>query len=638
MARGMEIEDSVWTTTQKEKALIESPFEKKGLSIIWYAIVLALTILAGRVFFLDYLRGDYYAEIARNNRLRDIAIKAPRGQIFDRYGQVLAANVPSLDAIIVPSDLPKDEASKKTMADQLAGILDMNSGSIQIELESQNPNSIDPVLLKENVSQDQALIVSERASDFPGIEIDKTAIRSYNNSQVFASIIGYDGKITQKELAGHSDYLMTDYIGKTGLEESYESDLRGSYGATEVEVDSMGHVRRVIGVTDPVPGSDLVLNIDAGLQEELYNDMTTMLQKTGTKSAAAVAIDPRTGGVLAMVNIPSYDNNLFAKGISGADYQKLTSDPDLPLLDRCIAGQYPPGSTIKPAIATAALSEGVITPSTLVDGLGGVLRVGGWSFGDWTAHQPSNVEMAIAQSNDVFFYTVGGGYGSIKGLGMDKMKKWDNLFGFGEPTGIDIPGEADGSIPSPAWKQKMFGQPWYIGDSYHAAIGQGYVTVTPLQLANYTAAVANGGTLYSPRLVSQIKVGNGQNETVAPQIIRSDFIDPEIAQVVRDGMRMTITTGTAQALKTMPIPVAGKTGTAQYGPNNEGENSWFTSFAPFDKPVIAMAVLVPGGGEGNTAALPVTQAALKWYFTQDAAGITAAKGEPAGNDTSQLGE
>ncbi|MDR3559052.1 MAG: penicillin-binding transpeptidase domain-containing protein, partial [Candidatus Pacebacteria bacterium] len=403
MARGMEIEDSIMTATQKEKAFIESPFEKKGLSVIWYVIILVLLVLAGRVFFLDYTKGNYYAEIARNNRIRAIAIKAPRGQVLDKYGQVLATTVPSLDAIIVPSDLPKNESLRNEMADQLAGILDMNSGSIRIELNSQDLNSIDPVLLKENISQNQALIVSERASDFPGVEIDKTAIRSYNNSQIFASVIGYDGKITQKELSSHPGYLMTDYIGKTGLEESYEDALRGTYGATEVEVDSLGHVRRVIGVTNPTPGSDLVLNIDAGLQEQLYNDMTAMLQKTGTKSAAAVAIDPRTGGVLAMVNVPSYDNNLFAKGISGADYKKLTSDPDLPLLNRCIAGQYPPGSTIKPAIATAALSEGVITSSTMIDGLGGVLRVGGWSFGDWTAHAPSNVKMAIAQSNDVFF-------------------------------------------------------------------------------------------------------------------------------------------------------------------------------------------------------------------------------------------
>lgn len=636
MARGLEIEDSIMTATQKEEAVIESPFKKNGLSVIWYIIILALVVLAGRVFYLDYYQGNYYAEMARNNRIREIAIKAPRGRIYDKYGQVLATNVPSLDAIIVPSDLPKDEASRKTMADQLAGILDLNSGSIQIQMDNLDLSSISPVLLKGNITQDQALIVSERAEEFPGIEIDQTAIRSYDNSQVFSPIIGYDGKITQAELKMHPDYLMTDYIGKTGLEESYEKDLRGTYGATEVEVDSLGRVQKVLGVINPVPGDDLILNIDAGLQERLYNDLEAMLKQTKTTSAAAVAIDPQTGGVLAMVSIPSYDNNLFARGISGTDYQQLINDSNLPLLNRCIAGTYPPGSTIKPAIATGALSEGVITPSTIVNGLGGDLRVGSYNFPDWTAHAPSNVEMAIAQSNDVFFYTVGGGYGSIKGLGMDRMKKWDNLFGLGEPTGIDIPGEADGLIPSPAWKEKTFHQAWYIGDSYHAAIGQGYVLVTPLQLADYTAAVANGGTLYSPRLVSRIQESDGQSILVPSKIVRSGFVSPEIAQVVRDGMRMTVTTGTAQILKNMPIPVAGKTGTAQFGMHNEGENSWFTSFAPFDKPAIAMAVLVPGGGEGNTAALPVTQDALKWYFTQDPTGIKAAKGEPTGTDTSQL--
>ncbi len=603
------------TVTQKEKASIELPFERKTLSFFWYLIIIVLLGLVGRVFYLDFFQGDYYAKISKGNSTRSITIKAPRGIILDKYGKILVRNIPSIDAIVMPNELPQNSAQKKNIADEVANILEMNSGNVEIMMDSQNTKSSSPVLLKENISQDQALILAEKRNDFPGVELEETAIRQYENSQIFSPIIGYDGKITQKEMVYNPGYLMTDYIGKAGLEKSYEGSLRGKAGATQVEVDSLGNAKRIVGVINPVPGSDLVLNIDSDLQKEIYDSLQETLQKTGTKTAAAVAIDPRNGGVLALVSVPSYDNNLFAQGITNDAFQKLISDKDLPLLNRAIAGVYPPGSTIKPAIAAAALSEGTITPSTIISGLGGALHVGAWSFGDWKAHAPSDVKMAIAQSNDIFFYTIGGGYGNIQGLGMSRMKKYDNLFGLGELTGIDLPGEVSGLIPDEQWKLDKVGEKWYIGDSYHAAIGQGYVTVTPIQLANYIATIANGGTLYSPRIVNRIKNNNGQEEIVAPHVIRSNFIASDIMQTVREGMRMTVTEGTAQVLKSLPVEVAGKTGTAQFG--SEGKtHSWFAAFAPYDNPTIAIIVLVPGGGEGNSAALPVAQSALQWYFTQ----------------------
>jgi penicillin-binding protein 2 len=355
------------------------------------------------------------------------------------------------------------------------------------------------------------------------------------------------------------------------------------------------------------------LSIDAELQKKIYNSLNNILEKTQTKTAAAVAINPQNGEVLAMVSIPSYDNNLFAQKISNSDYASLIQNPDKPLFNRAIAGEYPPGSTIKPAIATAALSEGVITPSTIINGLGGVLRIGNYSFGDWTVHGPSDVRTAIAQSNDIFFYTVGGGYGNIEGLGMSRMKKWDNLYGLGEPTGIDIEGESSGLIPDEQWKQDTIGEKWSVGNSYHAAIGQGYVTITPLQLANYIATIANGGTLFKPHLVSQIKKSDGTITSIQPQIIRSGFVSPDVMNVVREGMRQAVTGGTAQPLKDLPVEVAGKTGTAQFGTGNQ-THGWFVSFAPYDNPQIAMAVLVEGGGEGFTSALPVTKEVYQWYF------------------------
>lgn len=613
-ARGFEIEDSIMTVTEKEEATIESPFEKKGLLIVWYFILAIIAILAGRVFYLDCIRGDYYAEVSRGNRIRSIVVKAPRGQIVDKYGKVIASNVPSLDAIITPRDLPGNALERKEIADKLSDILDMNSGNVEIELDSQDFKSLNPVLLKENITRDQALIISERSAEFAGISIDKTAIRSYEDSLILSPVIGYDGKITAAELKDHPDYLMTDYIGKTGLEESYEDVLRGSYGSTQVEIDSLGQVKRVVGITEPLPGSDLVLNIDVDLQKKIYDSLSEILQKTDSKTAAAVAIDPRNGAVLAMVSMPSFDNNLFARGISNEEYKKLISDNNLPLFNRAIAGEYPPGSTLKPSVAAAALSEGVITPETVINGLGGALHIGAWSFRDWKAHGPSSVRQAIAESNDIFFYTIGGGYGNIEGLGMDRMKKYNNMFGFGSLSGIDIPGEEAGLMPSEQWKKDEIGEKWYIGDSYHAAIGQGFLTATPLQLANYTAAIANGGTLYSPRVVNRIKKNDGQEEIIKPEILNQNFIRPDIIKVVQEGMRMTVTGGTAQTLKNLPVETAAKTGTAQFGTEDK-THSWFIAYAPYDHPVIAMAVIVEGGGEGNSAALPVTQAAFQWYFS-----------------------
>ena len=283
------------------------------------------------------------------------------------------------------------------------------------------------------------------------------------------------------------------------------------------------------------------------------------------------------------------------------------------MFNRAIGGEYPPGSTIKPAMAAAALSEGVISPSTVIDGLGGVLSIGTFNYRDWTTHGPSDVRLAIAQSNDIFFYTIGGGYGNIDGLGIARMKKYYNLFGMGEETGIDIGGEANGLIPDEDWKLKTLKEKWYVGNTYHAAIGQGYVTATPLQIANYTAAVANGGTLYKPHLVGKIKKSDGSTADIAPETIRSGFIPSDMMKVVREGMRLTVTEGTAQPLKDLPVAVAGKTGTAQFG-SEDKTHGWFVSFAPYENPVIAMAILVEGGGEGHSSGVPVTKDVYSWYF------------------------
>lgn len=610
---GMEIEDYVLTATEKEAAKMERPLEKRGLDFLWWGLFFCTILLLGRVFFINFIKGAYYKDVAKGNSVRSIVIKAPRGRIFDKNGFVLVNNVPSMDVVAIPADLPQENEKRKKITEILSKILSLNEKDLWIKIENIDNVSLDPILLGENITQDQSLILMEQAHDLPGIRIDKTAIRKYEDSMIFAHILGYEGKIEQKELDNNKSYLLTDYIGKQGLEKAYENNLRGVHGANQVEVDSMGNTKREVGVINPKPGSDLYLSIDVGLQKKIYDSLSAILEKTQTKIASAIAINPNNGEILAMVNLPSYDNNLFAQKISQDQYLKYMQDPSKPLFNRSIAGEYPPGSTIKPLISVAALSEGIITPSTIIDGLGGSLNIGNFSFRDWTSHGASDVRTAIAQSNDIFFYTVGGGYGNIKGLGMDRMKKYENLFGFGEKTGIDIGGETSGLIPSEQWKLDKIGERWFVGNSYHAAIGQGYVTTTPLQVANYIAAIANGGTLYKPHLVHQIKKNDGTTIDIKANIIRQNLADPAILKVVQEGMRKTITDGTARPLKDLPIEVAGKTGTAQFGSENK-THGWFVSYAPYHNPEIVMAVVVEGGGEGFTSAVPVTKEVYGWYF------------------------
>jgi penicillin-binding protein 2 len=614
--RGIEIEDSIMTITEKEDAIIETPFERIGLRFAWIFLSIFLFMLLGRVFYLSILNGDYYSSRSKNNRVRSISIKAPRGKILDKFGNILVGNVPSMDAVIIPTDLPDNLDERQKIAESVANVLSVDKNNVEIALESQNKKSSDWVILKENITHDQALILTEKASELPGIGVENTAIRNYENGPIFSHIIGYDGKVTRSELENNSEYLLTDYIGKAGLEKYYEKYLHGKNGARETEVDSMGRNKKNLGVIEPKSGSDLFLNIDEELQKKFYDSLVANLEKMGTKTAAAVAIDPRNGGVLAMVSFPTYDNNLFAKGISNSEYQNLIQDKNLPLLNRAINGEYPPGSTLKPAVAAAALTEGTITSTTIIQGMGGSINIGSFRFGDWKTHGPSDVRTAIAESNDVFFYSIGGGYGSIPGLGMDRMKKYENMFGLGNQTKIDLLNESVGLIPSEQWKLDNVGERWYIGDSYHCAIGQGFILTTPLQVANYTAAIANGGTLYQPRLVNNIKKSDGTIENVPPVVLNSNFIPKDVMTVVREGMRKTVTDGTAQPLKDLPVAVAGKTGTAQYG-SEDKTHGWFIAFAPYDNPEIAIAIIAEGGGEGHSTGVPVTKDVFEWYFTRN---------------------
>lgn len=609
--RGREIDDAVLTVTEEDAARLEWPLSKGWFRSIWWLSFLVLAVLAGRVFVLNTVQGEKYQGMSERNSLRMLTIPAPRGIIYDRTGQALVQNIPTLDLAVVPSDLPREEGDRVRERELLRSIIDIDQ-EVASSVFGAKGNTASPVLLKNRLTQEEMLIFLSRQADFPGVVLMRSAEREYRDGTIFSHLIGYEGKIRQQELDDYPEYGLSDMIGKEGIEKSYESFLRGKNGADRVEVDALGKIKKELGSVQPVPGNDIILHIDAELQKKIFDSLSMLLETKNLKRAAAVAMNPETGGVLALVSLPSYDNNLFSGGIDQKHYEELLTDDARPLFNRAVSGEYPPGSTIKPVVAAAALAEGVVNEHTEIESRGGI-SIGKFFFGDWKAHGFTDIRRAIAVSSDVYFYSVGGGYGSVPGLGMRRMKAYEEFFGYGKKTGIDIPGEADGFLPDPDWKQRRFGERWYIGDDYHAAIGQGFVTATPLQILNSIATIGNGGILREPRLVSHIRDASGKLSPVESPVVRRDFVDANILRIVREGMRETVTEGTAQPLRDLPVAVAGKTGTAQFGTGKD-THGWFVSFAPYEKPEIALIVLVEGQGEEGYNAVPVTKEVYQWYF------------------------
>lgn len=612
---GIEIDDAVLTVTEKDAVKMEWPLNRSVSLTLLFGMLFLLVVLGGRVFYLSVIKGEEYSAIALRNSLRALIIPAPRGIMYDISGKPLVRNVPSIDMVLIPADVPTEPEAQQVLRTRLVATFGIGEVELEDVFSKLDRRSTLPVLVKEQVTQEETLLFLSRSHDLPGISLYKTTNRNYTDSLIFSHILGYEGKIRKEELQAHPEYLLTDSIGKQGIEKSYETELRGKHGFERVEVDAFGKVKKALGIVQPVPGNDLILNIDADLQKKIFDSLQTILEKNELKRAAAVAIDPRNGAVRALVSLPSFDNNLFSGGISSEDYRRLIEDPSEPLFNRVVAGEYPPGSTIKPVLAAAALKEGVVDEHMQIESRGGI-SIGKFFFGDWKVHGFTDIRRAIAVSSDVFFYSIGGGYGSVPGLGMDRMKKYEELFGYGAKTGIDLPSEADGLIPDADWKKKKIGERWYIGDDYHASIGQGFVTSTPLQVLNSIVAIANGGTLYEPRVVAQIRSADGKVTPVASRVIRKNIMDENILRIVREGMRQTVTEGTAQPLNDLPVAVAGKTGTAQFG-SADKTHGWFVSFAPYEAPELALIVLVEGQGEEGYNAVPVTKEVYEWYFSRE---------------------
>ncbi len=609
--------------TQEVKT-IKPLFNYKKFKWLSYILFIIFILFGGRLFHMQIITGEEFQEAAEENRYR-IHVKRPsRGIIYDRNKNILIRNVPSFDIVLIPADLPKDEEEKKNLILSLRDQVAISDEELNNILASEQTRSYNSITFKRNIDRDQALQLMIDLNHMPGVNIEINAIREYQDSKNFAHLIGYTGKTTEKEMEqlDQNEYLFNDWVGKNGLEYYYESEMRGRVGREQVEVDSKGKIKEVVAVNQPEAGKDLILSIDQEMQNKISEIVQSKLLTVKTNRAVVVAMDPNSGEIIALVNMPQYDNNLFAQGISDEQYSSLTNDQDKPLFNRAVSGLYPPGSTIKPVVAIAALDEGVVTADTIINDTGSisvphkynpdiVYKFVGW---DLAGLGPMNIFSAIAKSSDIYFYEVGGGFEDMEGLGVEKLGEYYHKFNLGEKTGIDIPGEKDGLIPNPEWKEKNIGEQWYLGDTYHMAIGQGDVLTTPIQVALWTATIANGGTIYQPHVVKKIIEKNGNVKEIVPKIIRENFVSDNSVDIARRGMRETVLSGSARMLGTLPISNAGKTGTAQHSGSEEDHHAWYTSFAPYENPEIVITVLVEEGGEGSDIAVPIAGEILNWYY------------------------
>lgn len=609
----------------------EEPVKKRIYYAIGFVVMVLAIVLAWRLFNLQIVNGKANALLASNNKVRTTVIPAPRGTIYDRNGVVLARNLAQIDLLVVPTQLPKDDASLSAMADTIFNSTNEDRqkllGDLKNIAKSNKPNEV----LLSKLERDKSLILEEKMRELPGLSLEVTPQREYLDSGLLAHFLGYIGRISQEEWQDNPEYRPVDMIGKSGIEKYYESELKGIAGKEQVEVDSTGKPIRFLARVEPKPGNDVVLSIDWGLQQKVYESLKAEVEKSGSKAGSAVVLEPQTGEVLAAVNYPTYDANLFAKGISQADYNNLLNNDAKPLLNRVTSGNYPVGSIIKPFISVAGLQENVINPNTtIVDR--GKLDVPNiydpsivYTFKGWKPEGLGvvNVVRAIQWSSDIFYYQVGGGYQGFQGLGEKRLIEWYQKFGLGRKTNLDITEESAGFMPSPEKKKKATGESWYVGDTYNIAIGQGDLRSTPLQMAVANAAIANGGKIIKPHLLKSINQDKKPIKSASTEVVLEKFVGENNLSIVQQGMKEAVLGGTAccSIKSQVPVQVAGKTGTAETSSEGfDGKNprtkphSWFISYAPVDNPRVAMIAMIENSGEGAEFALPATREALKWYF------------------------
>ncbi len=584
---------------------------QRRLPLLMVFIIAFAVALFTRLWYLQAIKGNYYQELAENNRIRPVKLRPPRGVIYDRNGRPIVENVLTFDISLVPEDAPDLDAT----IDKLSSILKLSPASIRAALADAASvrTKYEPVKIQEEAPWDDVALIEAHQEDLPGAIIEPEHRRHYPYGGLASHQLGYIGKVsqTQRKLEQQDVGLLT---GQGGLEKVYDKYLRGFAGRRMIQVNAAGRKVKDLGIEEPKPGTDIYLTIDLDVQKAAEEGL-------GDRAGAVVAMDPNSGEILALASHPNYDPNLFPRGIAPKDWVRLANDPTHPLYNRAIQSVYPPGSTFKIIVALAGLESGVINPNEKIT-CRGFITSGRHSFRCWKkgGHGPISFHQALVQSCDVYFYTMG------ERIGWDRIAEYARKLGYGSLTGILLPDEKQGLIPTTEWKKKRTGEPWYAGDTYINSIGQGFVLVSPIQACQMISAVANGGYFYRPTLLKQTR----NRETGAVKTFSSErksriVLDAKALEQVRRALAGVVNEpgGTGHGAQTPLAVVAGKTGTAQViaqkVPGRKlGEkaqdHAWFISYAPADNPKIAVAVLVEHGGHGGAAAAPVAKKVIEEYL------------------------
>ncbi|VBB08953.1 Hypothetical protein LUCI_4239 [Lucifera butyrica] len=582
------------------------------LNILFCLMLFVFISLISRLTYLQILHGAEYKRKADRNSIRLMPLVAPRGIFYDRNGVPLVTNRPGFCVSLFPISGPISD----DVINRLSAILNMNPADIRKKIE-QHGNSLQPIRVKNDVGPDIVTEIEERRSDLPGVIIEIQSVRNYIYNDLGVHLFGYIGEISETELQKMkaAGYKTGDIIGKFGLEKVWDKEIRGIDGGTQEEVDVTGHPVKMLAKKEPVMGNSLVLTIDAKIQEaaeKAVDDRLNYLQKklgrVNAKAAAVVVMNPQTGEILAMVSRPAFNPNLFNGGISEKNWQTISHNPFDPMENRAIAGEYPPGSTFKIITGTAALELGKVTPEEKIFDSGHH-----WLIPKGNANGEAlgwiDFKTALAKSDNVFFYEMG------NRVGIDNLANYARMYGLGVRTGINLPGEATGLVASREYKEKVYHQPWYLSETFDAAIGQGFQLETPLQMAMVMSEVANGGHRYRPYLVSKILAPDGKViRTFGPEETGSVQVSQRTLDIIRDGLHeVALPGGTAgDVFDGFPISLAAKTGTAE-NPHGQ-DHGLFVAYAPFDNPTIVVAVIVEQGGFGTDSAAPIAKKILEAAF------------------------
>jgi len=590
---------------------VEIPFAQYSTTSALSIAVLTLGLFVIQTTYLNVVRGGVFEEISFGNSENIEHIDAPRGIIKDRFHEEIVGNITGFDLVIYGNRLPKEGGEFDRIIEKTSELVGMKEEAIRVFMKDAQEKQLREVVLIHNMDEQKALVF--QSITLPGVRARERYIRKYVYPEAFASVTGYVGLADEIDIKKDRSVKNDDYVGRAGVEQYYEMMLRGERGKRIMKRD--GRAGEGLVLLEPKQGSDVSLTIDGGLQKYMYERLVEARHTLRTDGAVGMMVDVRNGEILSLVSLPGYNPSWFLDFAHRDKIKAVFNDKLHPFFNRAVSGMYSPASTIKPLVGFAALREKVITPTTIVAGHEGVLVVPNpyrpdqsSLFRDWKIHGDLDVRNAIAESGNIFFYAVGGGAYGIKGLGATKLKQYWELFRLGEKTGIDLPEEAEGFLPSPEWKEKTKKGIWRVGDTYNISIGQGDLLLTPIQIVRYISAIANKGFMVQPHIVK-----NSTRETLIPLEKMRDE-DERWFNIVQSGMRATVESprGTAHLLSGIPIAIAAKTGSSQINWNTK-TNAFFVGFAPVERPQIAIVILIENAQSSLLNAVPVAKDVLSWY-------------------------